>query len=361
MGYLPSGAVKPTDTTTALNTKLPLEARLLPSQRPSVQEEAALPASRSSYFQKRGCVASVYGNSTGTYHGNPARTVASIKAHSDGPLPNPPSVQYSTTQGNLAQGYTSVSNNNFMSELRSKEIEANEQSMLAQTAPTRSSARKTLPSIRMQTVRKECAEIRPTYDYAKTEKRGATLSVKGVVERCPDVGMFIEPPVTTYQAEVLVGREKATTTKPYPGYQCHVPQTKLNMGKMVKDQAILDNKGNVLGSAPCRAMPGYGGHIPTSTYNDRGREGLKPTLSDTTAGLKAARVALDEFSERKMNTVTGAKSSAVRKFFTPGPYADHSISDQFYLRYRPLEGFMKSGPSSTTQWISDQDLRTNVL
>lgn len=362
MGYVPSGMVKVADLTTALNTKLPLEKRIEPAQKPLLDEaERTLDASRASAFQKRGCMSSVYTSSAGVYHGSPPRAVASIQTHAPYAgiqVPSGPT-QYETTNKTMETGYASFSKQNVMSELRAKEQTANE--CAAPNKVTRSSARATLPSILIQAVRKDVAKDRPEISFAKTEKRSATLSVKGISETCPDVKMFAAAPLSTYQAELAKGREYLPKVKVFPGYQGHVPQTSVNLAKMQHDCALLANKSNVLASAPCRTMPGYGGHIPKATNNDRGSQGLKPTLADTTTGDKSSHVGLDEFSVGKMNTVLNGKSSAVRKFFTPGPYADNSISDQFYIRYRPYEGFMKGGPASSTQWISDKDLRTSVL
>lgn len=143
--------------------------------------------------------------------------------------------------------------------------------------------------------------------------------------------------------DLFAGTAKSALGLRIPGYVGHVPAHGANAGKMRADADLTKKnaKNLILLSTGSRTLPGYSGFEPKSVYNDTGKANAPPKEA-TSAGDAANIAAVGK--ERELNVNEFGKTQGVRKFFSQGGgAADNTISDQYYLRYRPNEGLLKMG------------------
>eukprot|EP01063_Lacrimia_lanifica_P013764 TRINITY_DN20373_c0_g1_i1.p1 TRINITY_DN20373_c0_g1~~TRINITY_DN20373_c0_g1_i1.p1 ORF type:complete len:426 (+),score=152.28 TRINITY_DN20373_c0_g1_i1:52-1329(+) len=241
--------------------------------------------------------------------------------------------------------------------------------------PTRASAKAQLPTQKRQQRRAETCE-KENQQFPSTERRtllGVEQSVgngqelvkfkqsyealssnhrefggRGFIptakDHMPDSVDTLKNAATT--RDLFKGTAKSTLGLRLPGYLGHVaahPQTydKIKYGErdLVKDAAQ-----NIrLIATSKQTLPGYSGYEPKSLHNDR--EGPnKPDQGFTSSGNAALAVINSSSKEKAMNNTEHAKKIGIKKFFTQGAgQPDHSISEQFYVKFRPMEGSLKMG------------------
>eukprot|EP01062_Namystynia_karyoxenos_P063220 TRINITY_DN5603_c0_g1_i1.p1 TRINITY_DN5603_c0_g1~~TRINITY_DN5603_c0_g1_i1.p1 ORF type:complete len:454 (+),score=119.08 TRINITY_DN5603_c0_g1_i1:82-1362(+) len=146
--------------------------------------------------------------------------------------------------------------------------------------------------------------------------------------------------------DLLRGTPKQSDGLRIPGYVGHVPQHQDNLKKVKKDEhddlVRMNSRNMIMMTSAGKTMSGYAGFEPKSIYNDTGKPN-RPPAAATSSGGAAERAATGP--EAVLNANEYGKTQGVRKFFSQGTgSADHVISDQYFMRYRPMEGMLKMGP-----------------
>jgi len=146
--------------------------------------------------------------------------------------------------------------------------------------------------------------------------------------------------------DLAAGTAKTLRGLRLPGYQGHCPAHKSNVAKVTQsthDHLIKKNSRNlILLNGTSRTMPGYSGFEPRSIMNDTGRPNCPPPhLASSSRSLSLAQAGQ---REKAMNRADFGKATCVRQFFSQGGgMADNTIADQYFVKFRPMEGVLKTG------------------
>eukprot|EP00659_Diplonema_papillatum_P011580 gene11580-17838_t len=145
---------------------------------------------------------------------------------------------------------------------------------------------------------------------------------------------------TATTGDLGAGTAKSALGLRLPGYMGHVPSQKRNADTL--HETTGGTKDIRLMTTSKRTLPGYTGFEPRSLVNDTGRANCPPV--DLTSSGSALASALKE-AGGKPNNSEFAKKGGIRHFFTQGGgQPDHSISEQYFVKFRPMEGSLKMGP-----------------
>eukprot|EP01062_Namystynia_karyoxenos_P035756 TRINITY_DN26112_c0_g1_i1.p3 TRINITY_DN26112_c0_g1~~TRINITY_DN26112_c0_g1_i1.p3 ORF type:complete len:200 (+),score=44.04 TRINITY_DN26112_c0_g1_i1:1-600(+) len=145
--------------------------------------------------------------------------------------------------------------------------------------------------------------------------------------------------------DLCQGTPRATRGLRLPGYVGHVPAVRANLMRIhgrPEDDLVRQNARNcILLSSGSRTMPGYSGFEPKSVNNDTGMPNRPPPATSAASVQHAAQAGE---REKAMNHPDFAKNAGIRRFFTQGGgMTDHTIADQYFVKYRPMEGLLKMG------------------
>ena len=148
-------------------------------------------------------------------------------------------------------------------------------------------------------------------------------------------------------ADLCSGTSKSTLGLRLPGYLGHVPAGKDSAATIDRtgrpDLTKMNAQNTRIICTSRRTLPGYAGYEPKSLVNDTGRPNC-PDIAQTSSGLCATAVVVSSPEEKAMNDTEFAKQGGIRKFFTQGDgQPDHSISEQYFVKFRPMEGSLKMG------------------
>ena len=155
---------------------------------------------------------------------------------------------------------------------------------------------------------------------------------------------------TGQASELFAGTAKSTLGLRIPGYLGHVPQGKATaktLDRSERPDLLKKNAQNTrLLCTSRRTLPGYCGYEPQSLVNDKGCPN-RPDVGLTSSGAATHTALVASADEKGMNNTEFAKTGGIRRFFTQGDgQPDHSISEQYYVKYRPMEGSLKMGTPS---------------
>eukprot|EP01065_Artemidia_motanka_P033229 TRINITY_DN40207_c0_g1_i1.p1 TRINITY_DN40207_c0_g1~~TRINITY_DN40207_c0_g1_i1.p1 ORF type:complete len:445 (+),score=97.37 TRINITY_DN40207_c0_g1_i1:59-1336(+) len=398
-GYVPSSEQPPTCSNSWVTQRLPVGSRcrvcqptkgkLSPLARQSSPvrsgaADAAQPVDPSSFFlPKRLTESTVYSSDSarGSCH-EPGRweypktktalLTDSQKKVKKGPLPTPftACTQYAAAADRLHEGAEPA----FFSRVKKAEQD-DEESRTAEGVgscrSTRAGAKEKAPTATRLRRRMQDADFAPPRAAFTQQERRPLLGAEPVApseyvkfkgtlsdtssSRCEYGGRGFDPrsrygstPVeneaNASTGDLFVGTAKATAGKRIPGYVGHVPHHQNNTGRMRLDSGDLvreNARNNILMTSGRKTLPGYSGFEPKSIYNDTGKPN-EPPPGMTSTGAAARAAATGEESQLNQNEY--GKAQGIRKFFSQGTgSADHVISDQYFIRYRPMEGMLRMG------------------
>eukprot|EP01059_Diplonema_ambulator_P017167 TRINITY_DN29154_c0_g1_i1.p1 TRINITY_DN29154_c0_g1~~TRINITY_DN29154_c0_g1_i1.p1 ORF type:complete len:410 (+),score=90.53 TRINITY_DN29154_c0_g1_i1:51-1280(+) len=382
-GYIPSSQQPLTCTNSTVSERMPLINRRQVSQRMgtkgpmAVSEAEIIRDPTGAFMPKRTTEGTLY-SSASSYRQDPGdwtqpKTKTKLLMESQkgresytrtGPAFNATSLYGSNTmEKNKAV--------NFYSKVQQQEVKQGDEELTKTLHNTRSSAKQHIPTAKKHELRMNATLGLEDPQFEATERRkmlGAEpvsasefVKFKGAHESKSsaqkEYGTRGFVPLASIPATVEGMSQSATTSDLFagttksalglriPGYMGHVPNGKASKDKMRRTTPDLlkQNSQNVrLISTSKRTLPGYSGYEPKSLENDRGRPN-RPDLNTTSSGAASATILADS-EEKAMNKTTFAKQGGIRNFFTQGGgQPDHSISEQYFVKYRPMEGCLKMG------------------
>jgi len=392
-GYVPSTELPPTTNNSWVTQRVPIGGRRNPSQPTKTQLSplarstspggpvpvALPPADPSSFFvSKRG---------QGTLYSDDAARGSSIDAQWQYPKtkaalladckrmgPKESTPFTATTLYNNASGSLDTeADKSFFSRIqRAEQQDKAEQETIQPTRPGRASAKEKAPSRTMLKKRMEDPAFAPPKAAFAPQTRRCLVGAEAVApnefvqfkgtmanqsssqieygargsnpnQRMGGTAMELSGKASTN--DLLQGTAKATGGARIPGYVGHVPSHPANTGRIRGEgpDVVRQNARNmILMTSGRKTMAGYSGFEPKSIYNDTGKAN-EPPASLTTAGTAAKEAATGK--EGSLNANEHGRTQGVRKFFTQGVgSADHVISDQYFMRYRPMAGTFRMGP-----------------
>eukprot|EP01060_Flectonema_neradi_P011281 TRINITY_DN18380_c0_g1_i1.p1 TRINITY_DN18380_c0_g1~~TRINITY_DN18380_c0_g1_i1.p1 ORF type:complete len:411 (+),score=75.03 TRINITY_DN18380_c0_g1_i1:87-1319(+) len=383
-GYVPSCQQPLTSTNSSVTSRMPLVDRKLKSQLigssgGKVSDEAdILRDPTAMYLPKRTTEKSIY-STQGEYRPDSStwsqpKTKAALLLSSQS-LNKTDVTAVPFTATSVYKGVNSIEkqpDTGFYSRVRKEEHRDAEESSNKVTKSTRSSAKEQVPTEKKLKKRMDSESmVPPKQVFEGTERRtllgaepvNATEFVKflgsheslssskreyGVrgydpARNLPTTIDSLSKQATT--ADLLAGTAKSALGLRLPGYMGHVPAGKATMSTITSDKKDLlkQNAQNLrLLCTSKRTLPGYSGYEPKSLVNDTGRPN-RPDINQTSSGESSMSVTKGA-EEKAMNSLDHAKQAGIRKFFTQGDgQPDHSISEQYFVKYRPMEGYLKMG------------------
>eukprot|EP01065_Artemidia_motanka_P021430 TRINITY_DN2560_c0_g1_i1.p1 TRINITY_DN2560_c0_g1~~TRINITY_DN2560_c0_g1_i1.p1 ORF type:complete len:474 (+),score=137.92 TRINITY_DN2560_c0_g1_i1:75-1424(+) len=142
------------------------------------------------------------------------------------------------------------------------------------------------------------------------------------------------------------GTAKALRGLRIPGYVGHVPASAGNLRRVHaagSQDLVKQNARNLILLNGCsRTLPGYCGFEARSIINDTGKPSQMPAEATSSARVQSRAQAGDR--EKAMNRPDYGKAASIRNFFTHGEgMSDNTIADQYFVKYRPMEGLLKMG------------------
>ena len=383
-GYVPSCQQPLTSTNSSVTTRMPLvnrkmKSQLIGSNYGMVSNEAdILRDPTAMYLPKRTTEKSIY-STQGEYRPDtttwtqPKTKAALLQSSQSLNKTDVTAVPFTATSVyNSVCSMEKKPDTGFYSRVRKEEHRDAEDAGQIVTKSTRSSAKERVPTERKLKKRMDGdTMVPPRQQFESTQKRSllgaeqvnATEFVKflgsheskssskreyGVrgydpTRNLPTSVDSLSKQATT--ADLLAGTAKSALGLRLPGYMGHVPAGRDTMATITGDKQDLlkQNAQNLrLICTSKRTLPGYSGYEPKSLVNDTGRPN-RPDICQTSSGESSMSVTKGA-EEKAMNSLTHAKQAGIRKFFTQGDgQPDHSISEQYFVKYRPMEGYLKMG------------------
>eukprot|EP01064_Diplonema_japonicum_P007088 TRINITY_DN14813_c0_g1_i2.p1 TRINITY_DN14813_c0_g1~~TRINITY_DN14813_c0_g1_i2.p1 ORF type:complete len:410 (+),score=67.33 TRINITY_DN14813_c0_g1_i2:876-2105(+) len=385
-GYIPSSRQPLTSTNSTVTDRMPLISRTRSSQatgtKPSfTATEADIIRDPTGVFMPKRSTETTLYSTQGTFRPDPGDWVqpktkrALLESQGQGQTSTAGGPKFSAKS--LYNETNKMETNrptNYYSSVQQAEMKGAEEDLTASFKNTRSSARQHQPTAKKQVTRVEAAAglEAPKFDLPPKRKilgaepisasefvkfKGAHESksssqkeygARGYVPAANIAATVEKMSMAATTSDLFAGTAKSALGLRLPGYMGHVPCGDASKGTMkrTKPDLLKQNSQNVrLMSTSRKTLPGYSGFEPKSLENDNGMPN-RPATHLTSTGVAGASVLAGE-TEKAMNNTTHAKQAGIRMFFTQGGgQPDHSISEQYYVKYRPMEGSLKMGARS---------------